>query len=389
MDAIDTVELDNLIGELDLFQKEHEAKQQERERKLNGYSNNNCEYQTSNPIQSTTNITQNQSHQNSLNNNNIKNHIHNESFISHAFSNGTTTKVASDDSELNKSASLNYSITSTVSSDVQKFLTNCSDSFDVEEEIPCYNETDLSSDTGFENPSFRHLNDTSSSSSNIVLIRDDELPSSYYSRNSTEAVVVLRSKGLSSNNNSMTDLSQLDTPTFEQKFQRLSSFKFENNNLSFGTPNGSPSHYYSNNINNNSSSSTSIPSISKGSLSSHGSFGALMYGQIEDSSAAATLTTSNSVNVNNNMNVVTTTASNKPTLAPRPASLMSGTINFLLIIFPYLILTDFLFLMRHWSEMVFVYFSKLIENFFQCSLNCLNYYFKIYTIKSLEYFLTR
>lgn len=287
----------------------------------NGY-HNNCEYQIPNPITATTTII---THQNSLNNN-IN---HNDSFIStsttitHAFSNGTASNVdASDDSETNKSASLNYSITSTISSDVQKF-TNCSDSVE-----PCYNDTDLSSDTGFENPSFRHLNDTSSSSSNIVLIRDDDLPSSYYTRNSTDAVVVLRSKGLSSNNNSMTDLSQLDTPTFEQKFQRLSSFKFENNNLSFGTPNGSPSHYYSssNNINNNSSSSPSIPSISKGSLSSHGSFGALMYGQIEDS-AALTTNATNNVNVNNNMNVVTTTASNKPTLAPRPASLMSGTMK--------------------------------------------------------------
>lgn len=316
--------MDNLIGELDLFQKEHEAKQQEKKQKIpNGF--HNCEYQIPNPITATTTII---THQNSLNNNNI-NHI-NDSFIStstiitHAFSNGTVNNVhASDDSETNKSASLNYSITSTISSDVQKF-TNCSDSVD-----PCYNDTDLSSDTGFENPSFRHLNDTSSSSSNIVLIRDDDLPSSYYTRNSTEAVVVLRSKGLSSNNNSMTDLSQLDTPSFEQKFQRLSSFKFENNNLSFGTPNGSPSHYYSssNNINNNSSSSPSIPSISKGSLSSHGSFGALMYGQIEDSNSSANLTANatNNVNVNNNMNVVTTAANNKPTLAPRPASLMSGT----------------------------------------------------------------
>lgn len=295
----------------------------------NGY-HNHSEYQTPHPITATTTII---SHQNSLNNN-----THNDSFIStsttvtHAFSNGTAT--ASDDSET-KSASLNYSITSTISSDVQKF-TNCSDSVD-----PCYNDTDLSSDTGFENPSFRHLNDTSSSS-NIVLIRDDDLPPSYYTRNSTDAVVVLRSKGMGSNNNSMTDLSQLDTPTFEQKFQRLSSFKFENNNLSFGTPNGSPSHYYSssNNINNNSSSSPSIPSVSKGSLSSHGSFGALMYGQAEESA----LTASNNINVNNNMNVVTTTASNKPTLAPRPASLLSGTMKTIYLLFYF---HEFYFLLGH------------------------------------------
>lgn len=330
--------MDNLIGELDLFQKEHEAKQLQQHQKLlnghviNNYNNSCSEYQTPNPITATSNtiITQ----QNSLNNNNI----HNDSFIStsttitgtyshHAF-NGTA--IASDDSEI-KSASLNYSITSNASmtttlSDLQKF--NCSDF--TENKSP-YNDHDLSSETGFENPSFRHLNDTSSSSSsNIVLIRDDDLPPSYYSRNSTDTVVVLRSK-MGSNNNSMTDLSQIDTPTFEQKMQRLSSFKFDNNNFSIATPNGSPSHYYSalnNNNNNNSSSSPSIPSISKGSLSSHGSFGALMYGQIEDDTdtknAAALTSTSNNFNVNNNVNVVTTASNVKPTLAPRPASLLSG-----------------------------------------------------------------
>jgi hypothetical protein len=337
LDAIDTVELDNLIGELDLFQKEHEAKQQQQKnRKLvNGHTNSYSEYQTPNPIIATSNSTTTIITQQ----NNINNNVHNESFMStsttitgtfshhhHAFSNGTA--IASDDSEI-KSASLNYSITSNATTLSDKF--NCSEIID---KSPSYIDHDLSTDTGFENPSFRHLNDTSSSS-NIVLIRDDDLPASYYSKNSTDAVVVLRSKGMgSSNNNSMTDLSQIDTPTFEQKLQRLSSFKFDNNNLSFTTPNGSPSHYYSSNNNNNSTSSPSIPTLSKGSLSSHGSFGALMYGQIEDDTDtknAAALTTnasSNIVNVNNNMNVVTTTGSVKPTLAPRPASLLSGIFTF-------------------------------------------------------------
>jgi hypothetical protein len=331
LDAIDTVELDNLIGELDLFQKEHEAKQQQKNtRKFhNGHTNSYSEYQTPNPIIATSNTTTIITQQNNINNNNV----HNESFMStsttitgtfshnHAFSNGTA--IASDDSEI-KSASLNYSITSNATTLSDKF--NCSEIID---KSPSYIDHDLSTDTGFENPSFRHLNDTSSSS-NIVLIRDDDLPTSYYSKNSTDAVVVLRSKGMgSSNNNSMTDLSQIDTPTFEQKLQRLSSFKFDNNNLSFTTPNGSPSHYYSSNNNNSSTSSPSIPTISKGSLSSHGSFGALMYGQIEDdidtkNAALTNNASSNIVNVNNNMNVVTTTGSVKPTLAPRPASLLSG-----------------------------------------------------------------
>lgn len=357
LDAIDTVELDNLIGELDLFQKEHEAKQQQQKNRklLNGHTNSYSEYQTPNPIIATSNTTTTTiiTQQNNINNNN---NVHNESFMStsttitgtfmhqhHAYSNGTA--IASDDSEL-KSASLNYSITSNANTLNDKF--NCSEIID--KSPPSYIDHDLSTDTGFENPSFRHLNDTSSSSSNIVLIRDDDLPTSYYSKNSTDAVVVLRTKGMgSSNNNSMTDLSQIDTPTFEQKLQRLSSFKFDNNNLSFTTPNGSPSHYYSSNNNNNSTSSPSIPTISKGSLSSHGSFGALMYGQVEDdtdtkNAALTTNASSNNVNVNNNMNVVTTTGSVKPTLAPRPASLLSGIFTlFLFFSFFFLIINTLLF----------------------------------------------
>jgi hypothetical protein len=180
------------------------------------------------------------------------------------------------------------------------------------------NNEDLSADTGFENPSFRHLNDT-----NIVLMRDDDLPTSYYSKNATDAVVVLRSKanGMGSNNNSMTDLNLIDTP-IEQR-QRLSSFRFDNNNFSL-TPNGSPSHYYSNNS--NSINNNSIPSVNKGS---HSSFGALMYGQIDEP-----LTTSNNVNVNNNVNVVPTSNS-KPAVTPRPASLLSGIpLFFLLLLLP-------------------------------------------------------
>lgn len=280
---------------------------------------------------------QEQTHNSSRNNNN-NNHHNNESFISssmtttitgtfsHAFSNSNGIIINNNNDECSEkndkislSASLNYSITSNASmmtntdttlSDTPKF--NCSDSIVWNDN----NNDDLSADTGFENPSFRHLNDT-----NIVLIRDDELPASYYSKNATD-VVVLRSKangmGMGSNNNSMNDLSAIETPSIEQK-QRLSSFKFENNNLSLlTTPNGSPSHYYSSN-NNSINNNNSIPSLSK--AGSHSSFGALMYGQIDEP-----LTTSNAVNVNNNVNVVTNT--NKPAVTPRPASLLSGIFLF-------------------------------------------------------------
>lgn len=328
LDVIDTIELDNLIGELDMFQKEHEAKEKERlEKKHHQLNGTNSEYQVPNNCP----IIQTQQ----------QNTLHNDSIIStstkiitgtysHAFSNDECSEKSIDKISLN--ASLNYSITSNTSmmtnttlSDVQKFNNTCSDN---NNDNYCWNENnnddDLSSaDTGFENPSFRHLNDT-----NIVLMRDDhDLPTSYYSQNATD-VVVLRSKTSSmgnSNNNSITDLNTIADLTIEQK-QRLSSFKLDNNNLSL-TPNGSPSHYFSsstimsNSINNN---NNSIPSVNKGSL--HSSFGTLMYGQTDEPA-------SNKVNVNNNVNVVT--SSNKPAVTPRPASLLSGILSFLLLTFLY------------------------------------------------------
>lgn len=284
LDTIDTVELDNLIGELDLFQKEHEAK--ERERQMNGHG----DYQTPVAIPST------QLHTN-----------HNDSIIS---TSTTVTHAFSDPDKIDKvslSASLNYSITSNASmmtnttlSDLPKF--NSSDS----EKYWTDNNNDLSADTGFENPSFVHLNDT-----NIVVMRDNDFPNDYYSKNAAE-IVVLRCKdsklnGNGSNNNSITDLSMIDGLS-DQK-QRLSSFRAENNNVSYLSSNGSPNHYYINtSINNN-----SIPGLVK---SVQNSFASSMYGQVDEPL--------NSVNVNNNVNVV---CSNKPAITPRPASLLSGIVT--------------------------------------------------------------
>lgn len=195
-------------------------------------------------------------------------------------------------------------MTNTTLSDIPKF--NSSDS----EKYWTDNNNDLSADTGFENPSFVHLNDT-----NIVVMRDNDFPNDYYAKNSAE-IVVLRCKdttklnGNGSNNNSITDLSLIDTIA-DQK-QRLSSFRAENNNVSYMSSNGSPAsnHYYINtSINNN-----SIPGLVK---SVQNSFASSMYGQVDEP------LNSNSVNVNNNVNVV---CSNKPAITPRPASLLSGIV---------------------------------------------------------------
>lgn len=289
LETIDTVELDNLIGELDLFQKEHEAKERERQAKqVNGHGDY---HDIRTPTQTYPN--------------------HNDSIIS---TSTTITHAFSDPDKNDKvslSASLNYSITSNASmitsnttlSDLPKF--NCSDT----EKYWNDNNNDLSADTGFENPSFVHLNDT-----NIVVMRDNDFPNEYYAKNAAE-IVVLRCKDISklngngSNNNSMTDLNMIDSMV-EQK-QRLSSFRADNNNPSFTSANGSPSHYYINtNINNN-----SIPGLAK---SVQKSFASSMYGQVDEP------LNSNIVNVNNNVNVV---CSNKPAITPRPASLLSGIVK--------------------------------------------------------------
>jgi hypothetical protein len=296
LDCIDTIELDNLIGELDLFQREHEAK--ERLRQSHQMTNGHSEYQTPIAINS-------QSHSK-----------HNDSIIS---TSTTITHAFCDPDKNDKvslSASLNYSITSNASMTTNTTLSdfpksNCSDS----EKYWNDNNNDLSADTGFENPSFVHLNDT-----NIVVMRDNDFPDDYYAKNAAE-IVVLRCKDISklngngSNNNSMTDLNAIDTIA-EQK-QRLSSFRAENNNMSYSTPsslNSSPSHYYINqntaSINNN-----SIPGLLK---SVQKSFASSMYGQVDEPLNC------NSVNVNNNVNVV---CSNKPAITPRPASLLSGIVE--------------------------------------------------------------
>jgi hypothetical protein len=278
-----------------LFQKEHEAK--ERERRERQMTNGHSEYQTPAAIKLSP-----QSHSD-----------HNDSIIS---TSTTITHAFCDPDKNDKvslSASLNFSITSNASMTTNTTLSdfpksNCSDS----EKYWNDNNNDLSADTGFENPSFVHLNDT-----NIVVMRDNDFPEDYYSQNAAE-IVVLRCKDTSklngSNNNSMTDLNLIDTLA-EQK-QRLSSFRAENNNVSFSTPtslNGSPSHYF---INQNSASinNNSIPGLLKSVQKSFAS----MYGQVDEP------LNSNSVNVNNNVNVV---CSNKPAITPRPASLLSGIVQ--------------------------------------------------------------
>lgn len=318
LDTIDTVELDNLIGELDQFQKEHEAKERERQaRTMNGHG----EYPKP-PTQTQTN------HNDSI--------ISTSTTITHAFSDPDKQDKVSLSASLNFSITSNASMTNTTLSDLPKF--NCSDS----EKYWNDNNNDLSADTGFENPSFVHLNDT-----NIVVMRDNDFPDDYYAKNAAE-IVVLRCKdnrlnGNGSNNNSITDLNMIDSLA-EQK-QRLSSFRAENNNAPSYmsvSANSSPSHFYS--LNTNINNNNSIPGLSK---SIQNSFASSMYGQVDEPP------NSNAVNVNNNVNVV---ASNKPAITPRPASLLSGTVESL----NYTILIICLISCLMISTFVFIFYQFMI-----------------------------
>lgn len=297
MDSIDTAELDNLIGELDLFQKEHEAKerqrmeqQQHRAHHLNGHS----DYQI--PLNNTNHISSLPNSQNHHNDSLISASTTLTGIISHAYSNSSDPSSDKND-KISLSASLNYSLTSNMS------MINCSDS-----EMSKYwndNNNDSSADTGFENPSFVHLNDT-----NIVLMRD-EFPDNYFQQTPAE-IVVLRCKDTTklngSNNNSITDLNMIEPPTLLEQKQRLSSFKSDNNNSSIIANGGSPasSHYFT--VNNAINNNPSIPVIGKNVHLNP--FASSMYGQMDETSC------------NNNVNV--NVVSSKPAITPRPASLLSG-----------------------------------------------------------------
>ena len=179
-------ELNNLIGELDLFQKEHEsAMEKQRHHSMSIREDHN--------------------------------HINNNVYSSN---NSDTVSSISDRndkisiSSMSNFESLNLSINSANMSDGSKF--NYSDT-----DIAKYNcidetldTTDYILKTGFENPSFNHLNDA-----DIMVMRETDYHADFYSQSMSE-VVVLRCKDHVSN----TTLNSEDSSMIDGS-QRLSSFK--------------------------------------------------------------------------------------------------------------------------------------------------------------------
>ncbi|XP_058463593.1 immunoglobulin A1 protease autotransporter isoform X11 [Malaya genurostris] len=179
-------ELNNLIGELDLFQKEHELRLEEHllplpEKGVNGNVSSN-------------NSDSNESERNDK-----------ESISSSMNIEGLSLSLNS--TSFGNDYSFNYS-----DSDINKGNQRGSDTT----EYP---------NTGFENPSFVHLNE-----SEIVVMRQNDFgkvdPENYYSQNMSE-VVVLRCKDVSKS-----DSTRIEDAISVESQQRLSSFKLNSRSAS-------------------------------------------------------------------------------------------------------------------------------------------------------------
>ncbi|XP_021699701.1 uncharacterized protein LOC5575624 isoform X2 [Aedes aegypti] len=183
-------ELNNLIGELDLFQKEHELRLGEQY----------CQ-----PPPSATHTQENGM---IYSNNNVNGNLS---------SNNSDSAASDRNDKISISSSMNIEgINLSLNSDNDMCKLNV-------EQDGC-DAVDYSN-TGFENPSFMHLND-----SEIVVIRQNEFgrvdPENYYSQNMSE-VVVLRCKDIAK-----PDANRIEETVSVDSQQRLSSFKLNSRSAS-------------------------------------------------------------------------------------------------------------------------------------------------------------
>ncbi|XP_058836265.1 GATA zinc finger domain-containing protein 7 isoform X3 [Topomyia yanbarensis] len=178
-------ELNNLIGELDLFQKEHELRLEEH---LLPLPENGVNHQSIN----NGNL--------SSNNSDSAGSERNDKVSISSSMNIEGLNLSLNSTNLSNDYPFNYS-----DSDINKCNQKGSDSVDYP-------------NTGFENPSFMHLNE-----SEIVVMRQNDFgkvdPENYYSQNMSE-LVVLRCKDISKS-----DSTRVEDVVIVDSQQRLSSFK--------------------------------------------------------------------------------------------------------------------------------------------------------------------
>ncbi|XP_065080187.1 ras guanine nucleotide exchange factor Y-like isoform X5 [Ochlerotatus camptorhynchus] len=191
-------ELNNLIGELDLFQKEHELRLEEH-----------FQQPPSMPP-----------HENGINHSNNNGNLSSNNSDSAGSDRNDKISISS---SMNIEA-INMSLNSTNLGSEFPFNYSDSDMNKLNTEQQGCDSVDYSN-TGFENPSFMHLND-----SEIVVMRQNEFgridPENYYSQNMSE-VVVLRCKDVAKpDSNRMDDTASVDSQ------QRLSSFKLNSRSAS-------------------------------------------------------------------------------------------------------------------------------------------------------------
>jgi hypothetical protein len=183
-------ELNNLIGELDSFQKEHESALRQKKDDHN-HINNNIAYSSNNSDTVS-----------SLSDRNDKISI---------CSNFESLNLSINSANMSDGFKFNYSDT-----DIDKYSNDLYTDHQINDSV------DYIMKTGFENPSFNHLNE-----GEIMMVRETDYHADFYSQSMSE-VVVLRCKDTSVSN---TTLNSEASSTVDNS-QRLSSFKNDNAKLS-------------------------------------------------------------------------------------------------------------------------------------------------------------
>ncbi|XP_062544689.1 uncharacterized protein LOC134211633 isoform X2 [Armigeres subalbatus] len=190
-------ELNNLIGELDLFQKEHELRLGESSPPSNHMRENGLIYSNHN------------------NNGNLS------SNNSDSAGSDRNDKISISSSMNIEGINMSFNSTS-LGSEIP--FDHSDDTSRLNSELPGSDSVDYSN-TGFENPSFMHLND-----SEIVVMRQNTFgridPENYYSQNMSE-VVVLRCKDIAK-----PDANRIEDTASVDSQQRLSSFKLNSRSAS-------------------------------------------------------------------------------------------------------------------------------------------------------------
>lgn len=205
----DTIEeLNNLIGELDLFQKEHEAMEKKLNEKLGYNSSYQLDSLNDNEMRSDTSSDQNEKLSDNMSDctSSLSTYLNNKG-NNGTHENGTSSPCTTTTNGYSTASTNN---TNTTNNKYVDYTNN---------EVLSYIPDDASADfSGYENPSFVHLNDTE-----LVVIRENAFPSEVdaYNLNHTE-VITLKCSARNASNQRLDEIERAESP-----LQRFSSFRSE------------------------------------------------------------------------------------------------------------------------------------------------------------------